>query len=1005
MNKRKRVPFIFAAAMLAITLALLLLILLGGPARLVQADPGIVCVAPGGMGCSGPCGACYASVQAAVDAASTGDEILVATGVYTGVGVRPRNDFVTTGVVTQVVYVSKTVTVRGGYTTTNWTRNPISYPTTLDAEGLGRVIYATGDITLTLEGLRLTDGAAKGGGGIYTYKARPVVSDCHVYSNTVTNAPGGGIYLGDSDGAVLRDNRVYSNTAVYGGGIALVYSDDAVLMGNRVYSNTADLASGGGICLQVSHGVTLTGNAVFSNTAVEHGGGVYVEDSDYTVLTSNDIFGNTANQYGGGVRLTNNPTATLIGNAAYGNTANGYGGGINLVGCDNARLAYNDVFSNTANQMGGGVLLTSSDDITLAGNQVYRNTAATGGGGIELHSSGDAMLVNNVVVENWLTTSGGGAGILVVNAEARLLHTTIARNTGGHGSGVYLEPYGGQRSIVAMTNTILVSHTIGIEAVGEATATLEATLWGDGGWANITDTLGSAIFTGTQSYPHNPAFVDPDGGDYHIGSTSAAINKGVDTEASDDIDGDPRPFGGAPDLGADERVCFVRLNDISYDTVQAAIDASTSNTDVVKVAGICRGVQTRNSSQQVAYINKTLTLRGGYGPDFAVRDPDAYPTTLDAQRRGRVIYISGDVTPTVEGLILTGGNASNAGTDAGRGGGFYCSQAEALIVNNVITNNVASTSTTAEGHGGGLYLRYSDAMVSGNIIVSNTASTAHIGLGGGFYLGNSNATVSGNTIINNTAGAESESRGGGLHLYQSAATVSDNTICGNAAASGGGGSGGGLRLFYSDATIDGNTIVSNTADWGGGGLKSENSGFFTVTNNIIAQNRGTGGVYAWAHSSTPSQGVLVNNTVAGNGGYGVYLSEYSTLTLTNNIVVSHTTGVYARSNATNTVVADYTLFYGNTDDTDGGVIASTHEIIGEAPTFVNSAGWDYHLRAGSPAIDAGHPAGVPPAPTADIDGDTRPVDGDLDGMATVDIGADEFTPYRVYLPLTLRDHQ
>ena len=49
-----------------------------------------------------------------------------------------------------------------------------------------------------------------------------------------------------------------------------------------------------------------------------------------------------------------------------------------------------------------------------------------------------------------------------------------------------------------------------------------------------------------------PAFVDPDGGDYHIGPGSAAIDRGVDAGVTTDIDGDPLPIGPAPDIGADE---------------------------------------------------------------------------------------------------------------------------------------------------------------------------------------------------------------------------------------------------------------------------------------------------------------------------------------------------------------------------------------------------------------------------------------------------------------------
>ena len=88
--------------------------------RQTQAQGGsTIYVAPGGA-CGGA-EPCYAHPQDAVDAATDGDIIKVAAGTYTGVNVRPRYDVTTTGVVTQVVYISKTLTLRGGYTTTNWT--------------------------------------------------------------------------------------------------------------------------------------------------------------------------------------------------------------------------------------------------------------------------------------------------------------------------------------------------------------------------------------------------------------------------------------------------------------------------------------------------------------------------------------------------------------------------------------------------------------------------------------------------------------------------------------------------------------------------------------------------------------------------------------------------------------------------------------------------------------------------------------------------------------------
>jgi len=594
--------------------------------------------------CSTPVSVCL-TIQYAVDQAGEGDEIRVAAGTYTDIYARAG--------VTQVVYINKTVTIRGGYTTINWsTSNPISYPTTLDGQGQGRVLYITGDISPTIEGLRIIGGDANGlggcsgygydaGGGVYVITATATISNnvvfsntaclgggLHledsdttlsgntVYSNTADDRSGGGLFLYNSD-ATLSDNTISSNTAEgYGGGLVL-YESNATLSDNTIFFNTANNYDGGGLYLQDSD-ATLSDNTIFFNTADEIGGGLYLEGgvvmlSGNTVysntayhggglfldgvvtLSDNTIFSNTANGYGGGLWLYN--VVTLSGNTIFSNTAN-YGGGLWLDESDatisdntisfnianhsggglyladlyegNATISGNTISFNTANYDGGGlyggygggglydIVLTgntissnSADgsggglyleggDVILTGNTVTSNTAkGSGGGGLLLHH---ATLVNNIVADNALLESGGhGSGLCVSSAQLR--HNTIARNHGGDGSGVFVS--GGT---VALTNTILVNHTIGITIATGSTVWLESTLWN----GNDTNWGGGGTINHSNDYTGDPAFVDPDAGDYHIGLTSAAIDKGIDAGVEDDIDGDARPHGSGYDLGADE---------------------------------------------------------------------------------------------------------------------------------------------------------------------------------------------------------------------------------------------------------------------------------------------------------------------------------------------------------------------------------------------------------------------------------------------------------------------
>jgi len=392
----------------------------------------------------------------------------------------------------------------------------------------------------------------------------------------------------------------------------------------------------------------------------------------------------------------------------------------------------------------------------------------------------------------------------------------------------------------------------------------------------------------------------------------------------------------------------------------------------------------------VITITRSVTLYGGWDSTSTAppaRDPDVHPTTLDGEGTRQVVNISGNVSPTIDGFVVTGGLAPD-------GGGVYIYDASPIIQGNVITaNRTTSGGVYDDGRGGGIWVGgASNAIIIHNRILSNTS-----GYGGGIYHhGSTVITITANEI----AGNVSSYRGGGYMVERTPDIVRVNVISGSIAGS----DGGGILIWAAAPQVEANRIAGNSAHHGGG-ISMGNNATPSLLNNILISNTRDG---LYAASSSP---VVVNNTIVGSeladSRAGIRLWSSSGCTppyctegsITNNIIISYEIGIFGTGPITAAI--DYSDVWGNTTadySVPASVMTGTHNISLD-PLFANRAADDYHLQSGSPCIDAGDPAGVPPAPPTDIDGDWRP------SADRVDIGADEHVIYRhIYLPLVPKSH-
>ena len=249
--------------------------------------------------------------------------------------------------------------------------------------------------------------------------------------------------------------------------------------------------------------------------------------------------------------------------------------------------------------------------------------------------------------------------------------------------------------------------------------------------------------------------------------------------------------------------------------------------------------------------------------------------------------------------------------------------------------------------------------------------------GGGVLIGGGASPVIRDCVIRDNVASTT---GGGIEIEQGSPQITDNAIYSNTADSG-----GGVSVGRGQSLIRGNAVYSNAAADRGGAFSIFGAGPI-LENNVIYHNVADlgGGLYMTNEASpTLSNNTIYSNT-AGWGG-GIYMRSDSAPRITNNVVVSNAEDGIHKTYAS--PILDYNDVWGNAPaDYSGGLSAGPNSISAD-PRFADASSADLRLGAGSPAIDAGTNS---QCPSTDIRGVTRPVDGDVDGTATCDIGAYEY---------------
>lgn len=231
----------------------------------------------------------FATIQRGINAAGHGDTVVVAEGVYTGIGNKDLD------------YAGRAISVQSA-------QGP--YNTIIDCQGSGRgIAFQSGEgPDAVFSGFTILNGNADRGAGIYCLSSSPTISDCVISGNDGIYCAG--IYCRDNSNALIIDCVISSNAGYYAGGVRIVRSNAQLL--NCVIADNTATDSGAGIRCDFGPAHPMIQNCtVTGNVSNVTGGGIWSAESSHPTMSNCIIWGNSAAAQGPQITVSSQSTLTV----------------------------------------------------------------------------------------------------------------------------------------------------------------------------------------------------------------------------------------------------------------------------------------------------------------------------------------------------------------------------------------------------------------------------------------------------------------------------------------------------------------------------------------------------------------------------------------------------------------------------------------------------------------------------------------------------------------------
>jgi|GEM_PF-2110837 len=371
----------------------------------------------------------YSSVQAAVDAATSGDTIQIGPGTFTeAIAVSAKTLYL------QGSGIGSTILDGDGATTVLKVQGAGLNLAQLTIQGGAQGLDLSG-VVGSVDTVEIANNSGDSTGAGVAVRNDSNVNLLTVYIESNSGTDGGGFHLDATSRATVTDGWIAGNSASGSGGG--IYSEgNLTLQSTSLRENEAAVHGGGAFATGTSP--DIVGGSFWGNVAGSNGGGIAIVSADVGAVSprikQSEFWLNEAGTDGGGMYLDGSSQFYVREILAILNQAGNDGGALWTSG-GRPSITFLRAWHNQALNDGGGAYLTSSNGGYTRRSSFGGNHAGNrGGGAVHAAANNNHFVYNNRYIEN--SADGSAAGLLIDGDTGRKMQVLNIDAVGNTGSGV-----------------------------------------------------------------------------------------------------------------------------------------------------------------------------------------------------------------------------------------------------------------------------------------------------------------------------------------------------------------------------------------------------------------------------------------------------------------------------------------------------------------------------------------------------------------------------------------